>query len=76
MIGTVLIVTTPWIVFGLSLAAICLRLRRFRRFSRGSRKASRGPSDDDNNSPANTNEQGGNARHRTAESSSARPSSA
>jgi hypothetical protein len=49
MIGTVLIVAVPWIAFGLSLATICLRLRRFRRPTGRSRnRASRSASDDDN----------------------------
>ncbi len=41
MTGSDLVVEIPWIVFGLSLAAICLHLRRSRRFPRRprSRKA-------------------------------------
>jgi hypothetical protein len=76
VIGTVLIVVIPWVAFGLSLATICLRLRRFRRFTGRSRnRASRPPPDDDNGSSANTSEPAGNAHHRPAVSSSARQSS-
>ena len=76
MIGTVLIVAIPWIVFGLSLATICLRLRRFRRVGGRSRnRASRPPPADDNESSANTREPAGNAHHSSAVSSSARRSS-
>jgi hypothetical protein len=32
MTGSDLVAEIPWIIFGLSLAAICLRLRRSRRF--------------------------------------------
>jgi hypothetical protein len=77
MLGGDLIVEIPWIAFGVSLAAICLRLCRFRRFTGGSRnQASHPPSDDDNGSSANTSGPGGNARHRTAASASTRQSSA
>jgi hypothetical protein len=70
MIGTALIVIIPWIAFGLSLAAICLRLRRFRRFtSRSRNQASRPPSDDDGSS-ANTSEPAGNGHTGTSASSS------
>jgi hypothetical protein len=71
MIDTVLIVVIPWIAFGLSLAAICLRLCRFHRFTGRSRhRASRPPSDDDNGSSSNTSEPAGNADHRASASSS------
>jgi len=71
MIGTVLIVAVPWIAFGLSLATICLRLRRFRRRTGRSRnRVSRPPSEDDNGSSANTTEPAGNAHHRASVSSS------
>jgi hypothetical protein len=71
MIGTVLIVAIPWIAFGLSLAIICLRLRRFRRFAGRSRnRASHPPSDDDNGNSANTSEQAGNAHYAASVSSS------
>jgi len=71
MIGTGLIVVIPWIAFGLSLAAICLRLRRFRRFTDRSRsRASRSPSDDDDGNPANSSEPAGNAHHEDSVSSS------
>jgi hypothetical protein len=76
MIGTVLIVAIPWTAFGLSLAIICLRLRRFRRFaSRSRNRGSRPPPDDDNGSSANTREPAGNAHRSSAVSSSARRSS-
>jgi hypothetical protein len=76
MIGRDLIVEIPWIAFGLSLAAICLRLRRFRRFTGRSRNhASRTPSDDDNGGSADNNETCGNAHHATAASAPARQSS-
>jgi len=71
MIGTVLIVAVPWIAFGLSLATICLRLRKFRRLTGRSRKrASRSSSDDDNTDPANTSEPAGNAHQGASVSSS------
>jgi len=69
--GTVLIVAVPWIAFGLSLATICLRLRRSRRPAGRSRnRASRSSSDDDNGSPANTIQPAGNAHHGASVSSS------
>jgi hypothetical protein len=71
MIGTALIVIIPWIAFGLSLAAICLRLCRFRRFTSRSRShASHLPPDDDDGSSANTSEPAGNAHHGASVSSS------
>jgi hypothetical protein len=70
MITTVLIVVTPWIAFGLAVATVCLRLRRFRRFPLPIRnRASRTASDDDNGSSANTGEPAGNAHHRVSASS-------
>jgi hypothetical protein len=71
MIGTVLIVVTPWIAFGLSLATVCLRLRRFRRFARRPRnRESHTASDHDNGSSADTSGPAGNAHHRASVSSS------
>jgi hypothetical protein len=71
MIGTVLIVAIPWIAFGLSLATICLRLRRFRRFAGRSRnQAPRAPSDDDNSVSAGTSEPAGIAHCAASVSSS------
>jgi hypothetical protein len=71
MIGTVLIVAIPWIVFGLSLGTICLRLRRFRRFGGRSRnRASRPPPADDKDSSANIREPAGNAHYAASLSSS------
>jgi hypothetical protein len=52
MIGTVLIVVTPWIAFGLSLATVCLRLRRFRRVADRPRNQVSYTTSDEDNRPA------------------------
>jgi len=71
MVSTELIVVAPWVAFGLSVATVCLRLGRFRRFPVPFRKrASRAASDDDNGSSANTGEPGGNPHHRASVPSS------
>src|SRR5262249_6667900 len=75
MNGNDLIVEIPWILFGLLLAAVCLRLRRFR----GSSGRSRGRepeqlSDEGNDSPPHTSEPAGNGHHGAAVSSSTQPS--
>jgi H+/gluconate symporter-like permease len=75
MIGNDLIVEIPWIVFGLLLAAVCLRLRRFRSASDRSRgRESQRPSDDGDESSANNSEPAGNDHHGAAVSSSTQPS--
>jgi hypothetical protein len=67
MTGSDLIVEIPWIVFGLLLAVVCLRLRRFRRLSgRSPDRESQPPSVDGNDSPAITGEPAGNDHHGTA----------
>lgn len=67
MFGSDLIVEIPWIVFGLLLAAVCLRLRRFRRLSgRSSDRESEAPSVGGNDSSAITSEPAGNDHHGTA----------
>ena len=50
MVGNDLIVEIPWIIFCVSLAVVCVRLRGSRRFSHRSRdrEQSRQPSDDGN----------------------------
>jgi len=74
--GNDLIVEIPWIVFGLSLAAVCYRLCRFRRFSgRGRDREPQQPSDDGDGSSANRDKSAGNDHNDSAVSSSAQPSS-
>jgi hypothetical protein len=76
MIGNDLIVEIPWIVFGLLLAAVCLRLPRFRRFSGLSRdRESQQAVDDGNDSSATTGEPARNDHHGPAVPSSTLPSS-
>jgi hypothetical protein len=75
MIGSDLLVEIPWIVFGLLLAAVCLRLRRFRRLSGRSRdREAQPPSADGNDSSAINNEPTGNDHHGTAVSGPTQPS--
>jgi hypothetical protein len=70
MIGNDLIVEVPWIIFAISLVAVCLRLRRFRLLSGRSRdRDAHRPSDDGNDSSANTSKPGGNDHHGPAMSS-------
>jgi hypothetical protein len=70
MIGSDLIVAIPWMAFGLSLAAVCLRLCRFHRFSGRSRgREARQPAEDGRDSSANTSETTGNDDHHAAASS-------
>jgi hypothetical protein len=53
MIGSDLIVEIPWIIFGILLAAVCVRLCRFRPFSGRQRDlGSREPSEDGSHSSA------------------------
>jgi hypothetical protein len=76
MIGNDLIVEIPWIVFGLLLAAVCLRLGRFRRFSGRSRdRESQQAADDGIDNSATTGEPAGNDHHGSAVPSSTLPSS-
>ena len=75
MFGNDLIVEIPWIVFGLLLAAVCLRLRRFRRVSGRSRDGEpQQPAEVYYHTFANTTEPTGNDHHRAAVSSSTQPS--
>lgn len=75
MNGSDLIVEIPWIVFGLALAAVCLRLRRFRRRSGRSRdREPQAPPEAGNTSSAITGEPAGNAHHGTAVSAPTQPS--
>jgi hypothetical protein len=77
MTGSDLLVEIPWIIFGVLLAAACLRLRRIRRFARKPREPeSRRVSGDDNDSSANTGEPAGNDHDGTAVRSSKQQSSA
>jgi hypothetical protein len=74
MNGSDLIVEIPWIVFGLSLAAVCLRLRRFRRVSGRPRdREPQPPAEDYYHRSANTTEPAGNDHQRAAESSLTQP---
>jgi hypothetical protein len=75
VIGSDLIVEIPWIVFGLLLAAVCLRLRRFRRFSGRERdRESQPPSGDGNDSSAIADEPAGNDHNGAAVSAPTRAS--
>ncbi|HEY2077518.1 MAG TPA: hypothetical protein VGH53_14385 [Streptosporangiaceae bacterium] len=75
MIGSDLIVEIPWIVFGLTLAAVCLRLRRFRRLSgRPGDRESEAPAVDGNDSTAITVEPAGNDHDEAAVSAPTQPS--
>jgi hypothetical protein len=75
MIGNDLIVEIPWIVFGLTLAAVCLRLRRFRRLSgRSGDRESETPAVGGNDSPAITGEPAGNDHHEAEASAPTQPS--
>ena len=75
MIGNDLIVAIPWMAFGLSLAAVCLRLCRFPRFPGRSRDGEpRQPAGDRHESSANTSEPTGNDDQRPAVSSPAQSS--
>ena len=75
MIGNDLIVAIPWMAFGLSLAAVCLRLCRFHRFPGQPRDHEpRQPAEDGNQRSANTSEATGNDDHRPAVSSLVQPS--
>ena len=74
MIGSDLIVEIPWIVFGLLLAAVCLRLGRTRRASGRSLDGEpQQPAEDDHASSANITDPTGNDHHRAAASASTRP---
>ena len=75
MMGNDLIVEIPWIVFGVLLAAVCLRLRRFRSSSGRSRgREAEQLSDEGNERPAQAGEPAGNEHHGAAVSSSSQPS--
>jgi hypothetical protein len=77
MIGNDLIVVIPWILFALSLAAVCLRLRRFRRASDRPRdREPQQPAEVYPDTSTNTTEPIGNDHHRAAVSSSTQPSQA
>jgi len=74
MIGSDLIVEIPWIIFGVLLAAACLRLCRIRRSSgRPRAPESHQASGDDDDSSANPAEPLRNDHNGAAVSSSARP---
>lgn len=74
MLGNDLIVEIPWIVFGLLLVAVFLRLRRFSRFSGQSRRRDTGqPSEDGDDTSANTDEPSGNAHHGVAAAAPTQP---
>jgi H+/gluconate symporter-like permease len=75
MIGSDLIVEIPWIVFGLTLAAVCLRLRRFRRLSgRSGDRESEAPAVGGNDSTAITGEPARNDHDEAAVSAPTQPS--
>jgi len=77
MIGNDLMVAIPWMAFGLSLAAVCLRLCIFRRVSGRSRGPEpRQTAEDRRESSATTSEATGNDNHATAASPPAQPSQA
>jgi hypothetical protein len=77
MSGSDLLVEIPWIVFGLSLAAVCLRLRRFRRFpGRERHRQPEPPTKAGNESSEITGEPGGNDHHGAAVSAPTQPSQA
>jgi hypothetical protein len=66
MIGSNLIAEIPWIIFGVLLAAVCVRLRRFGRLpGRQSHLESRQPTEgcgDNSAARANAGEPGGDDR--------------
>ncbi|HUB39510.1 MAG TPA: hypothetical protein VMA72_11715 [Streptosporangiaceae bacterium] len=76
MNGSDLIVELPWIVFGLALAAVCLRLRRFRRRAgrSGDRELETPAQAGSGGSSALTGEPAGTEHHRAAASAPAQPS--
>jgi hypothetical protein len=77
MISTNLMVAIPWMAFGLSLAAICLRLCVFRHVSGRSRGPEpRQPAGDPRETSATTSEATGNDNHQAAASPPAQPSQA
>lgn len=74
MIGNDLIVAIPWMAFGLSLAAVCLRLCRFHRCPARLRlRQARQPAEDGHDSSANTREATGNDDYPPAASAPTQP---